>query len=144
MTTEAAPLRVIIVDDEPLARQRLRDLLDEAGGIDLVAECTDGTTVLDAVAATRPDVALLDVRMPGRDGIGVTDLLRALGDDGPVVVFTTAHAKPALDLRTTNYLLKPYSAERLATVLDRAREVLRARQADHLAALCSRSLSSGR
>lgn len=129
MTTELAPLRVIIVDDEPLARQRLRDLLDETGGIDLVAECTNGAAVLDAVVATRPDVVLLDVRLPGRDGIGVAELLRELGDDGPVVVFTTAHAKRAahaLDARTTDYLLKPYSAERLATALDRAREALRA------------------
>lgn len=130
--TEAAPLRVMIVDDEPLARRRLRDLLDEAGGIDLVAECGNGTTVLDAVAATRPDVALLDVRMPGRDGIGVAELLRALGDDGPVVVFTTAHAKHAggTSVHTAGYLLKPYSADRLASALDRARQVLRARQAD--------------
>ena len=138
MSMEAEPMRVIIVDDEPLARARLRDLLDDASGVSLVAECRNGTSVLDAVAATHPDVVLLDIEMPGRDGIGVAELLRGLGDDGPVVVFVTAHAEHAVqafDVRAADYLLKPYSAERLATALDRARELLRARQADRLTML---------
>jgi two-component system, LytTR family, response regulator len=136
--THAEPLRIVIVDDEPLARRRLRDLLDDADGVSLVAECRNGTTVLDVVTSTRPDVVLLDIEMPGHDGIAVAELLRALGDDGPVFIFVTAHAEHALqafDVRAADYLLKPYSAERLVAALDRARELLRARQADRLAAL---------
>lgn len=133
MTADSAPLRVIIVDDEPLARRRLRDLLADVAGIDLVAECRNGASVPDAVAATKPDVVLLDVQMPGRDGIGVAELLRALGDDGPAFILVTGHAKHAVrafDVRAAGCLLKPYSAERLAAALDRARELLRARQAE--------------
>jgi DNA-binding LytR/AlgR family response regulator len=131
MTIDAEQLRIIIVDDEPLARGRLRDLLEETPGVSLVAECRNGTSVLDAVAATHPDVLLLDIEMPGRDGISVAGLLRDLGGEGPVFVFVTAHtehAVQAFDVRAADYLLKPYSAERLATALDRARELLRARR----------------
>jgi two-component system, LytTR family, response regulator len=138
MSNVAEPLRVVIVDDEPLARRRLRDLLADVDRVSLVAECRNGTSVIDAVTATHPDVVLLDVQMPGRDGIGVAELLRELGDDGPVFIFVTGHAEHAVrafDVRAADYLLKPYSAERLATALARARELLRARQADRLAVL---------
>lgn len=132
MTTDAAPLRVIIADDEPLARRRLRDLLEEAGGVSIVAECSNGASVLDAVGATHPDMVLLDVEMPARDGIGVAELLRPHGDDGPVFVFVTAHPMrgvPAFGVPAADYLLKPCSGKRLAAALDRARELLRARPA---------------
>jgi two-component system LytT family response regulator len=132
MSDGVGPLRVIVVDDEPLARRRLRDLLSDVEGVSLMAECRNATSMLDAVAATRPDVVLLDIEMPGRDGIGVADVLREMGDEGPVFVFVTAHAQHAVqafDVRAADYLLKPYSAQRLAVALDRARELLRARQA---------------
>jgi two-component system LytT family response regulator len=135
---QAQPLRLVAADDEPLARRRLRDLLTEIGGASLVAECRNGTSVLDAVESTRPDVVLLDIQMPGRDGISVAELLREMGDDGPVFIFVTAHAEHAaraVDVSAADYLLKPYSAARLATALARARELLRARQADRLATL---------
>lgn len=132
MSDGVGPLRVVVVDDEPLARRRLRDLLSDVEGVSLMAECRNATSMLDAVAATRPDVVLLDIEMPGRDGIGVADVLREMGDEGPVFVFVTAHAQRAVqafDVRAADYLLKPYSAQRLAVALDRARELLRARQA---------------
>jgi two-component system LytT family response regulator len=138
MTGSVEQLRVVLADDEPLARRRLRDLLDDIGGVSLVAECRNGTNVPDVVASTRPDVVLLDVEMPGRDGVAVAEILRAMGDEGPVFVFVTGHAEHAVrafDVRAADYLLKPYSAERLAEALDRARELLRARQADRLDAL---------
>lgn len=123
------PLRVVVVDDEPLARRRLRDLLSESPGATLVAECSNGTNVVDVIVSTRPDVVLLDVEMPGRDGISVAELLRQMGDDGPVLIFVTAHAERAVrafDVRAADYLMKPYSADRLRLALDRARELLRA------------------
>jgi two-component system LytT family response regulator len=132
------PLRVLVADDEPLARRRLRDLLAAEDGVAVVAECANGVSALDAITSTRPDVALLDVRMPGRDGLALAERLRALGDDAPVVVFVTAHADHALrafDVRAADYLLKPYGADRLRSALERARELLRARRADRLDAL---------
>ena len=68
---EVLPLRLLIVDDEPLARQRLRDLLRQRTDVAIVGECEDGPSALDAVARLSPDVVLLDIQMPGLDGIGV-------------------------------------------------------------------------
>jgi len=115
------PLRVIIAEDELLARRRLRRLLQEAGDVALVAECQDGAELLATLRREPVDLVLLDIRMPRLDGLQAAELL---GDDGPQVVFVTAHAEHALqafELEATDYLLKPVDAARLRRTLDRAR-----------------------
>src|SRR2546428_8373307 len=108
-------LRIIIADDEPLARERLRRLLGGEADVEIVAECADGPSTVEAVRAHAPDLLLLDVQMPGMDGF---DVLRALGAKRlPAVVFVTAfdrHAVRAFEARALDYLLKPTSRARLA------------------------------
>ena len=115
-------LRVLIVDDEPLARRRLKTLLKDEPEIEIVGECEDGAS---AVAATRqllPAVMFLDVQMPGLDGFDVID---ALGPDRcPAVVFVTAYdayALKAFEVHAIDYLLKPFDRKRLRQALARAR-----------------------
>jgi two-component system LytT family response regulator len=115
-----ASLRAIVVDDEPLARARLRRLLEQQGGVDVVAEGESGESSIAAIRELKPDVAFLDVRMPDMDGF---DVLDALGAARPAqVVFVTAyseHAVRAFEARAIDYLLKPVSAERLRQALAR-------------------------
>jgi two-component system LytT family response regulator len=115
-------VKVVIVDDEPLARARLRRLLAAHADIAIVAECADGATAIAAVRAHRPDLLFLDVQMPELDGFAV---LAALGDPGEAaVVFVTAyerHAARAFDAEAVDYLVKPYDAPRLARAVTRAR-----------------------
>ncbi|MFL5538084.1 MAG: LytR/AlgR family response regulator transcription factor [Longimicrobiaceae bacterium] len=114
------PVRAVIVDDEPLARERLRSLLAERPGYALVAECPDGEAAVAVVGRERPDLVFLDVEMPGLDGFGV---LEALGDDAPPhVVFVTAYdryAVRAFDVRALDYLLKPIQRPRFDEALAR-------------------------
>jgi len=114
------PVRAVIVDDEPLARERLRSLLAERPGYALVAECPDGEAAVAAIGRERPDLVFLDVEMPGLDGFGV---LEALGDDAPPhVVFVTAYdryAVRAFDVRALDYLLKPIQRPRFDEALAR-------------------------
>lgn len=115
------PLRVLIVDDEPLARARLRRMCARVGGVEVVGEASDGESALVEMRAHRPDVVLLDIEMPGLDGLGVAEAIEA---GGPSVVFTTAHARFALDAfdaDATDYLLKPVVQERLERALAKAR-----------------------
>lgn len=124
--TGAAALRVLLVDDEPMARARLRRLLDEDPGVEIVGECRSGEEAADAVAALRPDLVFLDIRMPGLDGFGA--LRAAAAAWQPRVVFVTAHgerAVEAFDHGAVDYLLKPYSRERLQRALERARAAAR-------------------
>jgi two-component system response regulator AlgR len=114
-------MNVLIVDDEPLARARLRRLLDDLPGHACVGEAADGDQALDACRRLNPDVVLLDIRMPGRDGLSAARALAALPAP-PSVVFTTAFsdfAAEAFDVGAVHYLLKPVSAERLAQALAR-------------------------
>ena len=100
---------VLIVDDEPLARQRLARMLDKLDGYDLVAEAENGEAALAAICKFDPDIVLLDVRMPGEDGLSVARRIGAL-DDPPAVIFCTAFDQYALDAFGTEavgYLLKP-------------------------------------
>lgn len=118
------PLRVVIADDEPLARERLRQLLRPELGVEVVAECATGRETLAAVARDAPDLVFLDVTMPDLDGLGVT---RALPGPVPAVVFVTAHARFALqafEASAVDFLLKPLDAARLASALGRVRERL--------------------
>ena len=118
-------LRVIIVDDERIARTRLRRMLEADPEIEIVAECENGLAAVEAVQRETPDLLLLDIQMPGMDGFGV---LEALGPERtPEVVFVTAydeHAIRAFDEHALDYLMKPVSPHRFARMLARARERL--------------------
>ena len=116
-------MRVLIADDEPLARERLRDLLAAMPGIELVAEAGDGREALHACAEHNPDLVLLDIAMPGIDGLETARHLAAF-EPRPAVVFCTAfdaHALSAFEAQAIDYLVKPVRPERLAAALDRVR-----------------------
>lgn len=120
-------MRILIADDEPLARARLAALLRDCEGAEVVASVGDGEAALAACAQYRPELLLLDIAMPGLDGIGVARRLAALPDP-PQLVFCTAyeeHALAAYELRAADYLLKPVRIERLREALVRARALRR-------------------
>ena len=113
-------LRTIIVDDEPLARQVLREYLAGMPAVEVVAECANGFEAVKAVAEQAPDLVLLDVQMPKLDGFEVVELI---GRATPVI-FVTAYdefAVRAFEVHAVDYLLKPVSAERLAEAIARVR-----------------------
>ena len=116
-------LRVVLADDEPLVRERLRTLLGERADCTLVAECADGAEALAVIGAERPDLVLLDVQMPELDGFEVLD---ALADDvRPATVFVTAYdeyAVRAFEVNAVDYLLKPVEPARFAAAIDRVAE----------------------
>lgn len=123
-------MKVVIADDEPLARERLRSLLGDHAGIEIVAEAENGLTALQACAEFRPDLVLLDIAMPGVDGLEAARHLTAF-DPRPAVVFCTAydeHALSAFDAAAIDYLMKPVRAERLAVALERARTFVAGRE----------------
>ncbi|WP_342375388.1 LytTR family DNA-binding domain-containing protein [Myxococcus stipitatus] len=124
-------IRTLIVDDEPLARERLRMLLASETDLHPVAECGDGQEALEVLARERPALLFLDVEMPERDGFGV---LAEVGQGTPpVVVFVTAwpqHALRAFDAAAVDYLLKPFTVERFRRTLTRVRERLAAPPGD--------------
>jgi two-component system LytT family response regulator len=115
-------IRTLIVDDEPLARQRLRTLLGAEKDIELVGECANGSDAVGAVRALKPDLMFLDVQMPLLDGFGVLEALAA--ERPPAVVFVTAYdryAVRAFETHALDYLLKPFDRSRFGQALDRAR-----------------------
>lgn len=119
-------MKVVIADDEPLARERLRSLLAEQAGVEVVAEAENGEQALHACAALQPDLVLLDIAMPGLDGLEAARHL-ATFDPRPAVVFCTAydaHALSAFEAAAIDYLMKPVRPERLAAALERARTFL--------------------
>ena len=100
-------ITTIIVDDEPLARQRIASLLVEIDEIEIVEKCRNGKEAIASIHAHQPDLVFLDIQMPGIDGFGVLDQLKKL----PVVIFVTAfdqYAMQAFDYHAIDYLLKPY------------------------------------
>jgi two-component system response regulator AlgR len=120
-------LRILIVDDEPPARERLRSMLAEGGEFEVVGEAGNGEQALDLVDKLVPDVVLLDVRMPGIDGLEVARHLAALPEP-PAVIFTTAfdeYALQAFDSEAVAYLLKPIRAEKLKAALAKAARLTR-------------------
>ena len=127
MTTPNAtprPLRVLIVDDERLPRQRLLRLLEEIPNTECVGECANGRAAVDAIESLMPDLVLLDVRMPGMGGIEVA---RALTGHVPFVIFVTAfdeYALSAFEVHAIDYLLKPVERERFVDAIERARTLV--------------------
>lgn len=124
---DEAALRVVIVDDEELARRVLREYLADLAGVEVVAECANGFEAVKAVSDLAPDLLLLDVQMPKLNGFEVLELV---GRDA-AVIFTTAHdeyALQAFEVHAVDYLMKPFSAERLAAAVERARGRLARRE----------------
>jgi two-component system response regulator AlgR len=120
-------LRVLIVDDEPPARERLRSMLAEAGDFEVAGEAGNGEQAIDLVDKLIPDIVLLDVRMPGIDGLEVARHLATLPEP-PSVIFTTAfdeYALQAFDSEAVAYLLKPIRAEKLRAALTKAARLTR-------------------
>lgn len=139
---------VIVVDDEPLARERVRTLLEAEEGVEILAECASGADALAAIARQRPDILILDIHMPEMDGF---QLLAQLAPPLPVVIFVTAfdqHAVQAFEAQAFDYLLKPFKPARFRAAIVRAREQLARQQPDDmsrrlLALLESRSDAAG-
>jgi two-component system, LytTR family, response regulator len=118
-------IRTLIVDDERIARRRIRRLLGSESDIEIVGECGSGLEALPVIEEESPDLLLLDVQMPEMDGL---DLLRNLKGPMPCVIFTTAfdrYAVGAFDLHAADYVLKPIDEERFRRALERAREQIR-------------------
>jgi two-component system LytT family response regulator len=123
-------MRVIIADDEALARQKLSLMLSSEPGIEIMAECRDGAETVRALAAHNPDLLMLDIQMPDLDGFEILSGVSA--DKMPMVIFTTAydrHAVRAFEAHALDYLLKPFDQERLHQAVNRARaELLKAHE----------------
>jgi two-component system response regulator AlgR len=122
MIKEDGALRTMIVDDEPLAIERMQVLCAELTQLQVVGTASDGEAALRLADKLRPDLLLLDMTMPGIDGLGVARAL-ARRDNPPAVIFVTAHedfAVEAFDLEAVDYVLKPVAAERLERAIDRA------------------------
>jgi len=115
-------LRAVIADDEPLARERIRSLLESEPDVEVVRECRDGLEAVAAIEEERPDLVFLDVQMPELDGFGVIERIGV--ENAPVVVFVTAfdeYALQAFEVNAVDYLMKPFDRERFRKALARAR-----------------------
>ena len=133
--TSLRALRVLIVDDEPLARQRIEDLLAHEPAVEIVGTADSGTAAVDAIRALQPDLVFLDVQMPGRTGL---DVVRTVGPEAmPATIFVTAfdqHALAAFDLAALDYLVKPFDDERFEQALRRARRAVELEEVSRLRA----------
>lgn len=122
---KSGPIRLLIVDDEPLARKYIREMLAAEPDIEIVGEAGNGKAALKMIAKLKPDLLYLDIQMPGMDGFA---MLRHLGHhDLPVIIFTTAfeeYAIRAFEVHAIDYLLKPFDRPRFERSLEHAREVL--------------------
>ena len=130
---EHPPLRVLVVDDEPLGRQRVAGLLRKERGVEIVGLIGDGPSAVTAIRSLAPDLVFLDVQMPGMTGL---EVVRAIGPGAmPTTVFVTAydrHAVEAFDLAAIDYLVKPFDDERFEEAFRRARRVVRLEQGSRL------------
>ncbi|MDA1082409.1 MAG: LytTR family DNA-binding domain-containing protein [Gemmatimonadetes bacterium] len=116
------PLRVLLVDDDPMARRRAARLLKKIGAAEVVGEAADAREAIAAVHKLNPDVVLLDIEMPGDDGFSVADALEA--NEAPYIIFLTAYDRYAVEAfqhKALDYVLKPAAPDRLAEALERAR-----------------------
>jgi two-component system LytT family response regulator len=120
-------MRTLIVDDEAPARERLKRYLVTLEGVEVIGEAKDGVQAVEMIEARSPELVLLDIQMPGLDGFGVVEALQ----DPPAIIFVTAYdqyAIRAFEVHALDYLLKPFSRERLAKAIHRAQEALAAGQ----------------
>jgi two-component system LytT family response regulator len=151
--TPATQIRLLVVDDEDLARQRLLNLLSKRTDFDIVGECATGADAVKSIRSLKPDCVLLDVQMPELDGFDVISEIGA--HNMPIVIFATAfddYAIDAFEVGAVDYLLKPVDEERLNRTLDRAAKRVRERGDDNTTAqmsallrrISSLSASSGR
>ena len=131
--TDVTPLRALIVDDEPLARQRIADMLGAERGIEIVGEIDNGIAAVEAIKALNPDLVFLDVQMPGQSGL---DVVREVGVEAmPLTIFVTAydrHALEAFEVAAVDYLVKPFDDERFEQALHRARRMIELKQVEGL------------
>ena len=139
----SAPLRVLVVDDEPAARRGIKLLLESASAVTVVGEAGDGPEAVRQIEVLEPDIVFLDVQMPGYDGFEV--IKRVAAAQPPAVVFVTAydeHALRAFDVSAVDYLLKPYEDARFHAALARATEEVRRRRAGDLGARLERLIAA--
>ena len=126
-------IRTLVVDDEPLARDKIKGFLSEEPDIELVAECDNGLSAVNAIREKNPDLVFLDVQMPELNGFGV---LKEVGDDeAPAVIFVTAfdqYALQAFEVHAMDFLLKPFDRSRFRTAVERARTQIVGQQTGHL------------
>jgi len=129
----APPLRVLIVDDEPLGRRRVAGLVRKESGVEIVGMIGDGVSAVEAIRSLAPDLVFLDVQMPGMNGL---EVVRTIGPaDMPTTVFVTAydkHALAAFDLAAIDYLVKPFDDERFEEAFQRARRMARLEEGSRL------------
>lgn len=121
-------IHTVVADDEVLARQKLRQLLRDEPDVEIIGECASATETIELVRATTPDLLFLDIRMPGVDGFDVVHELSSSSDSPlPRIIFTTAYdqyAVRAFEIHAIDYLLKPFTSERLHTAVQRVRDHL--------------------
>ena len=130
-----ASIRTLIIDDEPLGRERIRTLLENHRGIEILGECADGLEAVEAIRNVKPDLVFLDVQMPKLDGFGV---IKEIGSQHmPYVIFVTAydqHALQAFEVHALDYLLKPFEVPRFEEALKHAVQQLSRKQTPDLLA----------
>lgn len=127
MSHHFSPIRVVVVDDEPPARQRLQNLLATRSDVEVVSIVGNGKLALEAVNLHDPDVLFLDIQMPEMSGI---EVIQQLGEHAPYTIFITAHEEHAIaafELAAIDYILKPYTEDRFYASLDRAIEIIHSR-----------------
>ncbi len=118
-------MKILIVDDESLARQRMRDLLTDLGETEIVGEAVNGSEAIEKTVTLKPELLLIDIRMPVMDGLEAAMHLQGI-ENPPMIIFTTAydeHALEAFEVNAIDYLLKPIRKERLASALQKAHPV---------------------
>ena len=143
--TGTKKLRVLIVDDEPLARQRLEDMLLQQEGVEIVGKAENGNEAVKAIRKLQPDLVFLDVQMPGRTGV---EVVQEVGPENmPMVIFVTAYdqyALKAFDLAAIDYLLKPFDDERFEQAFRRARRMIELEEVGRLSDRLRELLAAGK
>ena len=125
-------MKILIVDDEPLARSRIRKMLKSEANIESITEATNGGDAIEKIRADRPDLIFLDIQMPDMDGFSVLELAgKELLSQIPAIIFVTAfdqYVLKAFEFHALDYLLKPFDHDRFSEALDRARTQINNRQ----------------
>jgi two-component system LytT family response regulator len=130
---DKTPVRVLIVDDEPLAREKIRRMVEDDPEMEVIGECVNGREAVTAVQSLLPDLMLLDVEMPAFDGFAVLEALKS--SHLPLVIFITAfdhYAVRAFKVHALDYLLKPFDRERFVAAIEHAKAHLRQARTEHL------------